>query len=107
MKLAKTKGNDWKIKRDNLKYVKKKTRATLSGSGKVTHMIDEDEAYVGKEDDDSSDSSDSLLGGEERNAMEELTELLTVDVSGVPSLEAIAQLTDQMADGVDIRDGSE
>ena len=39
--------------------------------------------------------------------MGELTEPVTVDVSGVPSLEAIAQLTDQMADDADIRDGSE
>ena len=44
---------------------------------------------------------------EEGNAMEELTEPVTVDVSVVPSLEAIVQLTDQMADDVDIRDGSE
>ena len=109
MELAKTEANDLKIKRDSLKYGKKKTRTTLSGSGKATHMKDEDKLYVNEDDDDSSDSSDSLLGEEEaeRNAMEELTEPVTVDVSSVPSLEVIAQLTDQMVDDVDIRDGSE
>ena len=79
---------------------------------------DEDELYVEEDDSsmeddssntDSSNSSDSdnSIGEEERNAMEELTEPMTVNVSGEPSLEAIAQLTDQMLDEVDIRDGSE
>ena len=62
MELAKTEANDWKIKRDSLKYGKKKTRATLSGSGKVTRTKDEDESYVNEDDDDSSNSSDSSLG---------------------------------------------
>ena len=105
--LAETEANDWKIKRDSLKYDKKKTRATSSGSRKVTRMKDEDELYIDENNDGSSNSSNSLLGEEERNDMEKLTEPMTVDVSGVPSLEEFAQLTDQMVDDVDIRDGSE
>ena len=107
MELAKTKANNWKIKRDSLEYGKKKMRATLFGSGKVTRIKDKDKSYVDEDDDNSSNSSDTPLGEEERNAMEELTEMVRVDVSGVPSLEAIAQLTDQMAVDVDIKDGSE
>ena len=106
MELAKTEANDWKIKRDNLKYGKKKTRAPLSDSGKITRKNDKDESYF-NEDNGNANSSNSLLGGKERNAMEELTKPVTVDVSGVPSLEAITQLMDQMVDDADIADGSE
>ena len=117
MELAETEANNWKIKRDSLRYGRKKTR---SGSRKATRVKDEDEDELYVEEDDSSkdddssnndssnsSDSDNSIGEEEINAMEELTEPMTVDVSGEPSLEAIAQLTDQMLDEVDIRDGSE
>ena len=58
MELAGTKANDWKIKRDNLKYGKKKVRATLSGSGKTTRMKDKDESYLNEDNDNSSDNAD-------------------------------------------------
>ena len=86
MELAETGATDWKIKRDNLKYGKKKTCATLSGSGKVPRKKDKDKSFVNKDNADSSDSSKSLLGAEERNTIEELTKPVTVAVSGVPSL---------------------
>ena len=54
MELAEAEANNWKIKRDSLRYGRKKTR---SGSRKATHVKDEDELYVDEDDSSNNDSS--------------------------------------------------